>query len=231
MNRSEELKNHLARIGEGINRKFQPPASPPWGGVHESLVKSVKIALNCTLNPKGGQKRRNPTDLQLSALFAEVERFVNSRPITYISSDPQDIETLAPYHFWLHRRSPVIPLGEYSQPNFQDRFKKTQHLTNVVWQQLVKLYLPSLISRKKWQNEDIVFLAKTFQEQLQKQQNVLEATSHLKAIIRETYGYIWLIESRSEANICKQCVPVSQTKGYPLKPSASAAHCHWSLNV
>ena len=154
LNRSEELKNRLARIGEGINWKFQPPASPHWGGVHESLVKSVKIALNRTLNPKGGQKRRNLTDMQLSALFAEVERFVNSRPITYVSSDPQDIEALTPYHFWLHRRSPVIPLGEYSRPNFQDRFKQTQHLANVVWQQWVKPYLPSLISRKKWRNEE-----------------------------------------------------------------------------
>ena len=122
--------------------------------MHESLVKSVKIALNRTLNPKGGQKRRNPTDLQLSALFAEVERFVNSRPITYVSSDPQHIEALTPYHFWLHRRSPVVPLGEYSRPNFQDRFKQAQHLANVVWQQWVKLYLPSLISRKKWRNEE-----------------------------------------------------------------------------
>ncbi len=57
-------------------------------------------------------KRSNPTDLQLSALFAEVERFVNSRPITYVGSDPKDIEPLTPFHFWLHRRSPVIPLGD-----------------------------------------------------------------------------------------------------------------------
>ncbi len=66
----------------------------------------------------------------------------------------QSIEPLTPYHFWLHRRSPVVPLGEYSRPNFQDRFKRTQHLANVVWQQWVKLYLPSLISRKKWRNEE-----------------------------------------------------------------------------
>ncbi len=86
LNRSEELKNRLARIGEDINWIFQLPANPCWGGVHESLVKSVKTALNRTLNPKGGLKISNPTDLQLSALFAKVERFVNSRPITYVSS-------------------------------------------------------------------------------------------------------------------------------------------------
>ena len=69
LNRSEELQTRLARIGEGITWKFQPPASPHWGGVHESLVKSVKTALNRTLNPKGGPKRSNTTYLHLSALF------------------------------------------------------------------------------------------------------------------------------------------------------------------
>ena len=154
LNRSEELKNRLARIGEGITWKFQPPASPHWGGVHESLVKSVKKALYRTLDPKGKTKRSNPTDLQLAALFADVERFVNSRPITYVSNDPDDVETLTPFHFWVQRRSPVIPLGDYSRPNFQDRFKQIQHLANVVWQQWIKLYLPSLISRKKWKTEE-----------------------------------------------------------------------------
>ena len=155
LNRNEELKDHVACIGEGITWKFQPPASPHWGGVHESLVKSVKKALYRTLAPlKGGTKRSNPTDLQLCALMVEVERFVNSRPITYVSSDPEDLEALTPYHFWLHRRSPVIPLGDYSRPNFQDRFRQTQHMANLVWQQWIKLYLPTLISRKKWQKEE-----------------------------------------------------------------------------
>ena len=154
LNESEDVQNRLTRIGEGICWKFQPPASPHWGGVHESLVKSVKRALYRTINPNEKTKRSNPTDLQLSALFAEVERFVNSRPITYVSSDPKDIEALTPYHFWLNRRSPVIPLGDYSRPNFQDRFRQTQHLANFVWQQWVKLYLPTLLTRKKWKTEE-----------------------------------------------------------------------------
>ncbi|CAB4011903.1 uncharacterized protein LOC110238700 [Paramuricea clavata] len=82
LNESEDLQNRLTRIGEGICWKFQPPASRHWGGVHESLVKSVKRALYRTINPNEKTKRSNPTDLQLSALFAEVERFVNPRPIS-----------------------------------------------------------------------------------------------------------------------------------------------------
>ena len=45
LNEKEDLKNRLTRIGEGIVWKFQPPAGSHWGGVHESLVKSVKRAL------------------------------------------------------------------------------------------------------------------------------------------------------------------------------------------
>ncbi|XP_028411629.1 uncharacterized protein LOC114534388 [Dendronephthya gigantea] len=154
LNKSEKLKNRLARIGEGITWKYQPPASPHWGGVHESLVKSVKRALYRTLNPKGTTTSPHPTDPQLSALFAEVERFVNSRPLTYVSNDPEDIEAITPYHFWLHRRSTVVPLGDYSRPDLRDRFKQTQHLANAVWQQWIKLYLPSLMSRRKWKTEE-----------------------------------------------------------------------------
>ena len=95
----------------------------------------------------------NATDLQLATLFAEVERFVNSRPLTYVSNDLEDIEALTPYHSWL-QRSPVIPLKDYSHPNCRDRFKQTQHLANFVWQQWVKLYLPTLISRKKCKTEE-----------------------------------------------------------------------------
>ena len=46
LNKREDIKDRLARIGEGITWKLQPPASPHWGGVHESLVKSVKTALH-----------------------------------------------------------------------------------------------------------------------------------------------------------------------------------------
>jgi hypothetical protein len=97
----------------------------------------------------GSADSQHYSNLQLSALFAEVERFVDPRPITYVTSDPKDIEALTPYHFWLNRRSPVIPLGDYSWPNFQDRFRQTQHLANLVWQQWVKLYLMTLLTRKK----------------------------------------------------------------------------------
>ena len=97
----------------------------------------MKKALYRTLYPlKGGTKRSNPTDLQVCALFTEVERFVNSRPITYVSSDPKDLEALT-HHFLLHRRSPVIPLGDYSRPTFQDCFKQTQRLANLVLQQWI----------------------------------------------------------------------------------------------
>ena len=156
LNEKEGIKNRLTRIGEGIVWKFQPPASPHWGRVHESLVKSVKRALYRTLDPlKEGTKRGNPTDLQLAMLFAEVERFVNSRPLTYVSNDPEDIEALTPYHFWLHRRSPVITLGDYSRPNCRDRFKQTQHLANVVWQQWVNCTYPHsfLVRSGKQMNE------------------------------------------------------------------------------
>ena len=63
------------------------------GGVWESLVKSVKISLQAIL------KEEVARDEVLATVFAEAEHSVNSRPLTDISVDPQELEALTPNIF------------------------------------------------------------------------------------------------------------------------------------
>jgi hypothetical protein len=72
-----------------IDWHFQPPRAPHFGGAHESLVRSTKRALYRALDlEKAGL--RYPTDEMMRILLAEIAGFLNARPLTYASSDPED---------------------------------------------------------------------------------------------------------------------------------------------
>lgn len=72
-------------------------------GVWKRLVELAKKALKITLN---GQLVNDETFLTLRA---ETESLLNSRPLTHVSVDPQDLEAITPNHFLIGRNSPNLP--------------------------------------------------------------------------------------------------------------------------
>ena len=78
---------------KGIRWKFQPPSAPHFGGAHDSLVRSTKLALYRALDiEKKGL--RLPNEEMLRTLLFEVAGLLNSRPLTNNSSDPEDLRPL-----------------------------------------------------------------------------------------------------------------------------------------
>ncbi|UYV84339.1 hypothetical protein LAZ67_X001892 [Cordylochernes scorpioides] len=73
--------------------KFNPPAAPHFGGAWERFIKSVKKCLRATLNEV------NPKDTTLLTALKSAENIINSRPLTYVSSDPTEEDSLTPNHF------------------------------------------------------------------------------------------------------------------------------------
>ena len=57
-------------------------------------------------------------DLELRTLLAEIESIVNNRPITAVSDDPADFETLIPNHFLLQRATQLPPGVFVSEDKF-----------------------------------------------------------------------------------------------------------------
>ena len=112
---------------EGIQWVFNPPVAPHIGGVWECLVRLCKKALDVLQN-------QVLTDEVLLTAFAEVEWLVNSRPLTEISSDVDDLEALTPNHFIIGRGTLNLPPGVFVD----------------IWNRWLQEYLPGLISRKKW---------------------------------------------------------------------------------
>ncbi|XP_067665015.1 uncharacterized protein [Haliotis asinina] len=126
--------------------KFITPLSPHQGGLYESLIKQVKCALQVVV----GQQLLSWDEM--STVFAEVECLVNSRPLTKMSSDPNDLQPITPNNFVLGRASTEIPQGPFQEmTNLQKRFKFVQCLVQQVWKRFLREYVPTLMKRVKWQ--------------------------------------------------------------------------------
>lgn len=83
--------------------KFNVPRSPWWGGWFERLIGSVKLALRKSLGVK------YVSQSELETILIEIESCINSRPLTFVSDDPDFDHYLTPSHFILGRNSTCTP--------------------------------------------------------------------------------------------------------------------------
>ena len=114
---------------ERIQWVFNSPAAPHMGGVWERLVRSCKKALNVVL------QNQVLTDEVLLTAITEVGSLVNSRPLTEVSSDADDLEALAPNHFLIGRATPNLPPGIFADKEIssQKRWRQAQVITTHIW--------------------------------------------------------------------------------------------------
>ena len=133
----------------GIRWHFQPAQTPHFGGAHESLVRSVKNALYPVLEEelKG---LRYPSDDMLRTLFFEVAGLLNTRPLTYVSSDPDDFRPITPNDFL--NRAPVgdLPAGDFTKSLPRDHYRYVQRMVNLFWDLWHGAFLQSMVGRNKW---------------------------------------------------------------------------------
>jgi len=98
-----------AKIGEFLLQKevrwvFNPPAESHMGGIWERMIRSVRKVLNALL------KNQSPNDEGLSTLMCEVEAILNSRPLTKVSDDLNELQAFSPNHLLLLRAGPECHL-------------------------------------------------------------------------------------------------------------------------
>ena len=138
-----------AAAQHSIEWSFNPPYGSHHGGLFESLIKSTKRGLYAILSNAG------ITDEELHTALTEVEGMLNSRPLLYCSSDPDDEPVLTPNHFLIGQMGgPLAPYGtEELAYNPRQRWRFVQDLVGRFWRRWTKEYLPSLQSRGKWLTE------------------------------------------------------------------------------
>ncbi|GBO13466.1 hypothetical protein AVEN_98672-1 [Araneus ventricosus] len=138
------LKRFMARREE-ITRSHIPPRAPHHRGLWEVGVKSFKfyfkrVASNTCL-----------TYEEFQTILIQIEGLLNSRPLTPLSSEVEDLEVLTPGHFLIGRPITAIPEPLMIQLN-DNRLKRWQLLTKKVqtirkhWS---KNYLNNLQQRHK----------------------------------------------------------------------------------
>ena len=91
------------------------------------------------------------TDESLTTLMCEVEAIINSRPLTFVSDDPNEPYALTPSHL-LTLRPPLKPISitDKSDTYSRKRWRQVQYLSDVFWQRWKREYLPLLQERQKW---------------------------------------------------------------------------------
>ena len=132
-----------------IKWRYNPPGAPHMGGCWERLVSSVKRALRAVIGS------RQVTDEVLATVLAEMEFVLNSRPLTYVSSDASDPAALTPNHLLLGRDAPCLPPGVFSGEalNTRRRWKHAQLIVEHFWKRWSREYVSTLMRREKWTRE------------------------------------------------------------------------------
>lgn len=149
----EMVNNQQGLISETLNKgvewQFIPPASPHMGGAWERLIRSVKTTLKVVL------KERAPREETLITFLCEVENMINGRPLTHVSVDPRDPESLTPNHFLLGSSSnlPQVGIFDDSDLYLRKQWRISQRLADLFWSRWLKEVLPTLAPRKKWDCE------------------------------------------------------------------------------
>ncbi|XP_071053675.1 uncharacterized protein [Onthophagus taurus] len=131
----------------GLHWIFHPPGGPHFNGLAEAGVKSVKSHL---LRVIGDQRL---TFEEVYTVLTQIEAVLNSRPLTPISSDPNDLQPLTPGHFLcLEPLNSLISEPDYTKVplNRLDRWKLLQRMLQDFWKRWTMEYLSTLQARSKW---------------------------------------------------------------------------------
>lgn len=131
---------------KGITWMFNPPAASHFGGVWERQIRTIRKVLNSIV------KQQTIDEEGLQTLLCEVEAIINSRPITRVSNDPNDLEALTPNHLLLMKAITPLPPGIFDRDDVYSRrrWRQIQYLADLFWRRWTKEYLLGLQERQKW---------------------------------------------------------------------------------
>ncbi|XP_017875370.2 uncharacterized protein LOC108622175 [Ceratina calcarata] len=139
-----KVKTFLAE--HSIDWNFIPPRTPHFGGLWEAAVKAFKHHLI----------RVAGTDIftfeEFNTLIIQIESILNSRPLTPLSSDPNDLLALTPGHFLIGDSLTNLRERDFLHTP-SNRLSTWQHIQKIkqhFWNRWHREYLNELTKRSKW---------------------------------------------------------------------------------
>ncbi|XP_054281288.1 uncharacterized protein LOC128998954 [Macrosteles quadrilineatus] len=140
----DKLQSHFAP--SDIRFHFNPPCAPNFGGLWERTVQSVKRHLVRVID------KTILTLPEMMTLLTQIEAILNSRPLTPLSTDPQELDVLTPGHFLTG--APLVSIPEPRlldvSPNRLSRWQQVQQFSQHLWKRWSLEYLHHLQQRHKW---------------------------------------------------------------------------------
>lgn len=141
---SDDLKQFLQL--QQTSWTFIPPNAPHCGGLWEAAVKSVKHHLYRVVG------LAHLTFEEMQTILCEIESILNSRPLTALSTDPNDMAYLSPGHFLIGTTLNSLPSHDLTDvpENRLIRWQRVEQLKQHFWRRWSAEYLHSLQARPKW---------------------------------------------------------------------------------
>ena len=101
-------------------------------------------------------------DEELATLMCEVESIVNGRPLTKVSDDPRDLETLTPNHLLLPRSGSTLPRGIFRKDLYSHwRWHQIQYLSDVFAKRGSRSIFPVYKNNRSGQDQQVTLQLET----------------------------------------------------------------------
>jgi hypothetical protein len=145
--KSELFKNFISNCAENnVEWHFIPPRSPHVGGIWEAGIKSMKFHFKRIIGQSLFTYEEMYTCLTL------IEACLNSRPITPLSSNPDDLSPLTPGHFLIGTALTAPAESDVTEINIHrlDQWQKIQQVRQHFWKRWSREYIVELQQRSKW---------------------------------------------------------------------------------
>ncbi|XP_018368747.1 PREDICTED: uncharacterized protein LOC108764844 [Trachymyrmex cornetzi] len=141
---TKRLQKYLTE--DSISWQFIPPNAPNFGGLWEAGIKSAKTHLKKIV----GQAAL--TYEEMYTLLTQIEAVLNSRPITGLTEDPNNISFLTPGHFLIGEPLNYIPEPDMAElrTNRLSRWQRVEQMQQQFWKRWSVEYLHQLQQRTKW---------------------------------------------------------------------------------
>ncbi|XP_018399895.1 PREDICTED: uncharacterized protein LOC108777480, partial [Cyphomyrmex costatus] len=188
--------------------KFIPPNAPHFGGLWEAAVKAAKRHLIRIVG------KTSLSFEELQTIFCEVEAILNSRPLTPLTEDPNDLSYLTPGHFLIGTALNSFPHPDLTNVNENRliRWQRVEQVRQHFWRRWSQEYLHTLQERSKWRTNK--------GDQLTPNQMVLLKQPNL-APLQWLLGRVEEVHPGTDGNV--RTATVRTTKGLFTRPLTKLA--------